>query len=216
MITNIQVAERHRQPAVPGHRECRSTTSLIGRGVAVDGVRAQAGDPARLRTCDARIPAALVGRASDHPPQRAHLLRRRGAGHPPRLRRAAETCCEIEMVPKGSGSENNSFLKMAIPAEGVDAIKTFVVDCVIAAGGKTCPPTIVGVGRRRHFRPVRGTRQARGDPRARQPLRRSGRCSARSGAERPRSTSSASARRASAATRPRSRCTSNSPRRTSP
>jgi fumarate hydratase subunit alpha/L(+)-tartrate dehydratase alpha subunit len=52
----------------------------------------------------------------------------------------------IEMIPKGSGSENNSFLKMAVPAEGVDAIKTFVVDCVIAAGGKTCPPTIVGVG----------------------------------------------------------------------
>jgi fumarate hydratase subunit alpha/L(+)-tartrate dehydratase alpha subunit len=53
---------------------------------------------------------------------------------------------EIEMIPKGSGSENNSFLKMAIPAEGVDAIKTFVIDCVLAAGGKTCPPTIVGVG----------------------------------------------------------------------
>ena len=52
----------------------------------------------------------------------------------------------IEMVPKGSGSENNSWLKMAVPAEGVDAIKTFVVDCVLDAGGKTCPPTIVGVG----------------------------------------------------------------------
>ena len=52
----------------------------------------------------------------------------------------------IKMVPKGSGSENNSFLKMAIPAEGIDAIKTFVIDCVINAGGKTCPPTIVGVG----------------------------------------------------------------------
>ncbi len=50
------------------------------------------------------------------------------------------------MIPKGSGSENNSFLKMAVPAEGVDAIKTFVVDCVLGAGGKTCPPTIVGVG----------------------------------------------------------------------
>ena len=53
---------------------------------------------------------------------------------------------EIEMVPKGSGSENNSFLKMAVPAEGIDAIKAFVIDCVLAAGGKTCPPTIVGVG----------------------------------------------------------------------
>ncbi|HTS90668.1 MAG TPA: fumarate hydratase [Stellaceae bacterium] len=52
----------------------------------------------------------------------------------------------IEMIPKGSGSENGSFLKMCIPAEGVDGIKTFVVDRVIEAGGKVCPPTIVGVG----------------------------------------------------------------------
>ncbi|HEY3566100.1 MAG TPA: fumarate hydratase [Casimicrobiaceae bacterium] len=52
----------------------------------------------------------------------------------------------IEMIPKGSGSENNSWLRMAIPAEGIDAIKRFVVDCVLDAGGKTCPPTIVGVG----------------------------------------------------------------------
>lgn len=53
---------------------------------------------------------------------------------------------EIQMIPKGSGSENNSFLKMAVPAEGIDAIKAFVIDCVVSAGGKTCPPTIVGVG----------------------------------------------------------------------
>jgi fumarate hydratase subunit alpha/L(+)-tartrate dehydratase alpha subunit len=52
----------------------------------------------------------------------------------------------IEMIPKGSGSENNSWLRMAIPAEGIDAIKRFVIDCVLEAGGKTCPPTIVGVG----------------------------------------------------------------------
>ena len=52
----------------------------------------------------------------------------------------------IEMIPKGSGSENNSWLKMAIPADGVDAIKTFVIDCVLEAGGKSCPPVIVGVG----------------------------------------------------------------------
>ncbi len=52
----------------------------------------------------------------------------------------------LEMVPKGSGSENNSWLRMAIPAEGIDAVKVFVVDRVLEAGGKTCPPTIVGVG----------------------------------------------------------------------
>lgn len=52
----------------------------------------------------------------------------------------------IEMIPKGSGSEFNSWLKMALPADGIAAIKTFVIDCVLEAGGKTCPPTIVGVG----------------------------------------------------------------------
>jgi fumarate hydratase subunit alpha/L(+)-tartrate dehydratase alpha subunit len=57
----------------------------------------------------------------------------------------AETL-SIEMIPKGSGSENNSWLKMAVPADGIDAVKTFVIDCVLEAGGKTCPPTIVGVG----------------------------------------------------------------------
>ncbi len=67
------------------------------------------------------------------------------------------------MIPKGSGSENNSFLKMAIPADGVDAIKTFVIDCVLDAGGKTCPPTIVGVGRGRHLGPVRASFQGRGN-----------------------------------------------------
>jgi fumarate hydratase subunit alpha/L(+)-tartrate dehydratase alpha subunit len=53
---------------------------------------------------------------------------------------------EIEMVPKGSGSENNSFLKMAIPADGINGVKSFVIESVVSAGGKTCPPTIVGVG----------------------------------------------------------------------
>jgi fumarate hydratase subunit alpha/L(+)-tartrate dehydratase alpha subunit len=52
----------------------------------------------------------------------------------------------IEMIPKGSGSENGSFLRMLIPADGVDGVKRFVVDRVMEAGGKVCPPTIVGVG----------------------------------------------------------------------
>jgi fumarate hydratase subunit alpha/L(+)-tartrate dehydratase alpha subunit len=59
---------------------------------------------------------------------------------------AAPETLVIEMIPKGSGSENGSFLRMCIPAEGVDGIKTFVIDRIIEAGGKVCPPTIVGVG----------------------------------------------------------------------
>jgi fumarate hydratase subunit alpha/L(+)-tartrate dehydratase alpha subunit len=58
----------------------------------------------------------------------------------------AERELRIEMIPKGSGSENGSFLQMLIPADGVAAVKRFVVDRVIQAGGKVCPPTIVGVG----------------------------------------------------------------------
>lgn len=52
----------------------------------------------------------------------------------------------IEMVPKGSGSENGSFLKMLIPSDGIKAVKAFVIDRVIDLGGRVCPPTIVGVG----------------------------------------------------------------------
>ena len=50
------------------------------------------------------------------------------------------------MIPKGSGSENGSFLQMLIPADGIKAVKRFVIDRVIELGGRVCPPTIVGVG----------------------------------------------------------------------
>ncbi len=53
---------------------------------------------------------------------------------------------EILIMPKGSGSENMSFLNMLVPADGVRGIKKFVLDCVIEAAGKTCPPSVVGVG----------------------------------------------------------------------
>jgi fumarate hydratase subunit alpha/L(+)-tartrate dehydratase alpha subunit len=52
----------------------------------------------------------------------------------------------LEMIPKGSGSENGSFLQMLIPADGMAGVKRFVVDAAMKAGGKVCPPTIMGVG----------------------------------------------------------------------
>lgn len=144
MIRNIAVAERN------DNLLCQDTgipiyNVLIGRDVEVDG---------------AALKAAIrrgVERATREHPLRSSVV------HP--ITRANEqTSCgaqvpvinidftdrerelRLEMIPKGSGSENGSFLKMAIPAEGVDAIKTFVIDRVIEAGGKVCPPTIVGVG----------------------------------------------------------------------
>ena len=144
MITNIRVAED------TDNLLCQDTgvpiyNVVIGRGVQVDGFALK---QAIRRGCE---------RATREYPLRSSVVH-------PLTRTNEHTSCgievpvihldfsdrgdilEIEMIPKGSGSENNSFLKMAIPAEGIAAIKTFVVDCVIAAGGKTCPPTIVGVG----------------------------------------------------------------------
>ncbi|MGE0311213.1 MAG: fumarate hydratase [Lautropia sp.] len=144
MVTNIRVAED------TDNLLCQDTgipiyNVFIGRGLDLDGVGLKA---AIRRGCE---------RATREHPLRSSVV------HPITRRNEHSSCgievpvihldfvdamgvLEIEMIPKGSGSENNSFLKMAIPAEGVDAIRTFVVDCVIAAGGKTCPPTIVGVG----------------------------------------------------------------------
>jgi len=144
MIRNIAVAERQ------DNLLCQDTgipiyNVLIGRDVEVDG---------------AALKAAIrrgVERATREHPLRSSVVH-------PITRLNEHTSCgaqvpvinidftdherelRLEMIPKGSGSENGSFLKMAIPAEGVDAIKTFVIDRVIEAGGKVCPPTIVGVG----------------------------------------------------------------------
>jgi fumarate hydratase subunit alpha len=53
---------------------------------------------------------------------------------------------DVKCVPKGSGSENMSFLKMCVPADGVKGIKQFVLESIVGSGGKPCPPGIVGVG----------------------------------------------------------------------
>jgi fumarate hydratase subunit alpha/L(+)-tartrate dehydratase alpha subunit len=144
MIENIAVAER------TDNLLCQDTgipiyNVAIGREVQVDGVALK--DAIRRG----------VARATHEHPLRSsvvHPLTRKNAHNSsgrfvpvinidfvdePALLR-------IEMIPKGSGSENGSFLKMLIPADGVAAIKTFVIDRVIEAGGKVCPPTIVGVG----------------------------------------------------------------------
>ena len=52
----------------------------------------------------------------------------------------------IKVLPKGAGSENMSRLQMLIPADGVEGIKRFVLETIELAGGKACPPLIVGVG----------------------------------------------------------------------
>ena len=144
MIRNIKVAED------TNNLLCQDTgipiyNVTIGSGIEVDGAKLK---QAIVTGCE---------RATREHPLRSSVVH-------PMTRKNEHTSCgrlvpvinfdftdepevlSIEMIPKGSGSENNSWLKMAIPADGIDAIKTFVVDCILDAGGKTCPPTIVGVG----------------------------------------------------------------------
>jgi fumarate hydratase subunit alpha len=52
---------------------------------------------------------------------------------------------EITVMPKGGGSENVSALGMLTPNQGVKGLEKFVVDTVVNAGAKPCPPTVLGV-----------------------------------------------------------------------
>src|SRR5258706_2491684 len=144
MITNIRVAE------ATENLLCQDTgipiyNVTIGSGVEVDGVELKR---AIRRGCERATREHPLRSSIVHPITRKNEQTSCGPGVPAIRLDFSEDRerLVIEMVPKGSGSENNSWLKMAIPAEGVNAIKTFVVDCVLDAGGRTCPPTIVGVG----------------------------------------------------------------------
>ncbi len=52
----------------------------------------------------------------------------------------------ITIAPKGAGSENMSTARVLKPSDGVEGVKSFVVETVKNAGPNPCPPLIVGVG----------------------------------------------------------------------
>ncbi|QJR16618.1 fumarate hydratase [Usitatibacter palustris] len=144
MVTNIRVAES------TDNLLCQDTgipiyNVVIGRGVEIDGVALM---DAIRRGCERATREHSLRSSVVHPITRKNEHTSCGPGVPPIHIDFSDEADQlrIEMVPKGSGSENNSWLRMAVPAEGIGAIKLFVVDCVLEAGGKTCPPTIVGVG----------------------------------------------------------------------
>jgi fumarate hydratase subunit alpha len=53
---------------------------------------------------------------------------------------------KLTMLVKGAGCDNMSALKMLTPAEGLPAMKSFVVETVERAGPNASPPLTVGVG----------------------------------------------------------------------
>lgn len=52
----------------------------------------------------------------------------------------------LDLALKGGGAENMSALRMFNPSANMYEIVEFVVDTVVNAGGRPCPPVIVGVG----------------------------------------------------------------------
>ena len=113
----------------------------IGSGVIFDGdiyaavnegVR-QAYTEGYLRKSVVRHPLDRVN-TKDNTPAIVHIKMTEGDGF------------KIDVAPKGGGSENMSLVKMLIPADGVEGIKKLVLDTVFEAGGKPCPPIIVGLG----------------------------------------------------------------------
>lgn len=144
LVENVAVAERTRNLL------CQDTgipiyNVVIGRRVEFDGpaLKAAIREGCARATREHPLRSSVV-----HPITRVNEHTSCGLGVPVihvDFDERDETV-EIEMIPKGSGSENGSFLQMLVPADGVAAVKRFVIDRVIEAGGKVCPPTIVGVG----------------------------------------------------------------------
>lgn len=53
---------------------------------------------------------------------------------------------KITIAPKGFGSENMSRIKMLKPSDGLDGVKSFILETVKESGPNPCPPIVVGVG----------------------------------------------------------------------
>src|SRR5262245_10751072 len=134
MVENIAVAERSRNML------CQDTgipiyNVTIGRNVNFDGAAIVA---AIRRGCARATQETPLRSSVVHPITRKNEQTSCGA-HVPIVNfdfSEAEETVEIEMIPKGSGSENGSFLQMLIPADGVGAIKRFVIDRVIECGAR--------------------------------------------------------------------------------
>ena len=121
----------------------------------------------RLGRCDALTLSALetgirdgVAAATERIPLRSNVvdpLTRQGEGGNvgekiPYIHYAVDPAVdsvELTVLPKGGGSENVSAFTILPPrqeAEAKEAITRFVLQTVVEAAGKPCPPTIIGIG----------------------------------------------------------------------
>jgi len=97
-----------------------------------DGVR-QGYTEGYLRASIVRSPFDRVN-TGDNTPAVTHVDIVRGAN------------VRIMVMAKGGGCENRSKYKMLTPADGLDGVKDWILECIKTAGPDACPPLIAGVG----------------------------------------------------------------------
>lgn len=71
-----------------------------------------------------------------------------GANSPPIFIEIIENSSDLEIIilPKGGGAENISKLFMLDPIDGLERFPLMIKELIQKAGGKPCPPIILGVG----------------------------------------------------------------------
>ncbi|MFQ5830135.1 MAG: fumarate hydratase [Candidatus Methylomirabilia bacterium] len=144
MLKNVEIAET-REMLVCQDTGIPVYKLRIGRGLRYDGpaLLAAISDGVRRATVEHPLRSAVC-----HPLDRSNPQTNTGRRIPHIEVEFLEEegVLELRMMPKGSGSENMSYLKMLTPADGINGVKRFVLECVVAAGGNPCPPTLIGIG----------------------------------------------------------------------
>jgi len=140
MKDNIEVAAKMNLPV------CQDTGMAcvfaeIGQDVHIEGDFEEAiHEGVRIGYRDGYLRKSIVG----DPIRRGNTNDNTPASITVRLVKGDEL--RLTVMPKGFGSENMSKLAMLKPADGLEGVKEFIMNAVVAAGSNACPPMVIGVG----------------------------------------------------------------------
>jgi len=81
-----------------------------------------------------------------HPLTRKNTGTNTGLSEPEVLIDKSTNKTSMKLILKGAGSENFTNLKMMVPTASRQDMLKHILQVVIDAGGKTCPPNILGIG----------------------------------------------------------------------
>jgi fumarate hydratase subunit alpha len=149
MLENVELAEELQRPIcqdtglplffvrLGGGKGCNVKLGDIEAGIRAGVAEATEAIPLRSNVVDPILRIGVGGNIGDKMPYITYTVDSEIDG------------IEISVFPKGGGSENMAAFTMLTPkqdAEAVEAIRHFVLELVVKAAGKPCPPTIIGVG----------------------------------------------------------------------